>query len=97
MAFTATRQTDEAYSWLFRFVVTPLFLLSGTFFPVEELPRWGQVVAQGTPLYHGVELVRQLSIYHLDISALWHLAYLIALLGVGVIVGIRKLTERLMP
>jgi lipooligosaccharide transport system permease protein len=97
MAFTATRQTDEAYSWLFRFVVTPLFLLSGTFFPVEELPRWGQVVAQGTPLYHGVELVRQLSIYHLNISALWHLAYLTALLVVGVIVGIRNLTKRLMP
>ncbi len=97
MAFTATRQTDEAYSWLFRFVVTPLFLLSGTFFPIEEMPTWGQVVAQATPLFHGVELVRQLTIYQLEISALWHLAYLIVLLSVGVVLGIRNFEKRLLP
>jgi lipooligosaccharide transport system permease protein len=97
MAFTATRQTDEAYTWLFRFVVTPLFLLSGTFFPIEELPRWGQVVAHATPLYHGVELVRQLTIYDLGVSATWHLAYLLALLAAGTVVGIHNLEKRLQP
>lgn len=97
MAFTATRRTDEAYTWLFRFVVTPLFLLSGTFFPIKELPAWGQVVAQATPLFHGVEVVRQLTIYDLGISAVWHLAYLFALLGVGTMVGIRNLEKRLLP
>jgi lipooligosaccharide transport system permease protein len=97
MAFTATRQTDEAYTWLFRFVVTPLFLLSGTFFPITELPAWGRVLAEATPLYHGVELVRQLSIYDLGISALWHLAYLLALLRVGTVLGIRNLQKRLLP
>ena len=97
MAFTATRQTDEAYSWLFRFVVTPLFLLSGTFFPIEEVPEWGQVLAQATPLFHGVEVVRQLTIYDLETSAISHLAYLLALLGVGVVMGIRNLERRLMP
>jgi len=97
MAFTATRQTDEAYTWLFRFVVTPLFLLSGTFFPIDELPAWGQVVAQATPLFHGVEVVRQLTIYDLDISAVWHLAYLVGLLAVGTVLGIRSLERRLLP
>jgi lipooligosaccharide transport system permease protein len=97
MAFTATRQTDEAYTWLFRFVVTPLFLLSGTFFPIAELPAWARVVAQATPLFHGVELVRQLTVYRLDVSAAWHLAYLVALLSVGTIVGIRNLEKRLLP
>jgi lipooligosaccharide transport system permease protein len=97
MALTATLQTDEAYTWLFRFVVTPLFLLSGTFFPIKELPVWGQVVAQATPLFHGVELVRQLTLYDLDISAVWHLAYLFALLGVGIFLGIRNFQKRLMP
>jgi lipooligosaccharide transport system permease protein len=97
MAFTATRQTDEAYTWLFRFVVTPLFLLSGTFFPIKELPTWGQVAAQATPLFHGVEVVRQLTIYDLGISAVWHLAYLLVLLGVGIVLGIRNLEKRLLP
>jgi lipooligosaccharide transport system permease protein len=97
MAFTATRQTDEAYTWLFRFVVTPLFLLSGTFFPITDLPAWGQVVAQATPLFHGVEAVRQLTIYDLQISAVWHLAYLFALLSVSTVIGIRNLEKRLLP
>jgi lipooligosaccharide transport system permease protein len=95
-AFTATLQTDEAYTWIFRFVVTPLFLLSGTFFPIKELPLWGQVVAHATPLFHGVELVRQLTIYDLQPSALWHLAYLLTLLAVGVWLALRNLEKRLM-
>jgi lipooligosaccharide transport system permease protein len=97
MAFTATRQTDEAYSWLFRFVVTPLFLLSGTFFPIAELPTWGQAVAHATPLFHGVEVIRQLTVYEVGISTVWHLAYLIVLLGAGTLLGIRNLERRLLP
>lgn len=96
-AYTATLQSDEAYTWLFRFIVTPLFLLSGTFFPIEELPVWGQVIAHLTPLFHGVELVRQLTIYQLDASAAWHLAYLLLLLAVGVAWGVRNLRRRLQP
>lgn len=96
-AFTATLKTDQAYTWLFRFIVTPLFLLSGTFFPIQELPVWGQVVAHATPLFHGIELVRQFTIYDLEVSALWHLAYLVALLALGVVVGIPKLEKRLVP
>lgn len=96
-AYTATLQTDEAYTWIFRLVVTPLFLLSGTFFPIEELPPWGQVVAQLTPLFHGVELVRQLTIYSVEPSAVGHLLYLVVLLGVGVFYGVRNLERRLQP
>lgn len=96
-AYTATLQTDEAYTWLFRFVITPLFLLSGTFFPIEELPQWGQALAHLTPLFHGVELVRQLTVYDVELSALWHLSYLVAMLAAGVMVGVRNLQKRLSP
>ena len=95
-ALSAKLQTDQTYTWLFRFVVTPLFLLSGTFFPIRELPAWGRVVAQATPLFHGVELVRQLTIYDLEPSALWHLAYLLTLLAIGTGVALRNLEKRLM-
>jgi len=96
MAFTATLETDEAYTWLFRMVVTPLFLLSGTFFPITELPAWGRALAQATPLYHGVELVRQVALFSIEASALWHLAYLFALLAVGIAWGLRTFDKRLM-
>ncbi|MDT0304821.1 ABC transporter permease [Streptomonospora wellingtoniae] len=39
-------------------VITPLFLIAGTFFPIETLPPWAQVAAKINPLYHCVELVR---------------------------------------
>ncbi|MEA2435278.1 MAG: lipooligosaccharide transport system permease protein [Actinomycetota bacterium] len=95
-AYTSTLQNDESYTWIFRFIVTPLFLLSGTFFPIKELPLWGQIVAQATPLFHGVELVRQLTIYDLGLSALWHLAYLLTLLGIGIKFALRNLEKRLL-
>lgn len=96
-AYTATLDSDEAYTWLWRLVVTPLFLLSGTFFPIEELPSWGRVIAHATPLFHGVELVRQVTIYDVEASATWHLLYLVALLVAGVTIGVRKLDQRLLP
>jgi lipooligosaccharide transport system permease protein len=95
-ALTATLETDEAYTWLFRFVVTPLFLLSGTFFPADGLPEWAVVVAQLTPLYHGIELVRGLTISEdLSVSAALHVVYLVVFLAVGVTIGVRNLERRL--
>jgi lipooligosaccharide transport system permease protein len=96
-AMTASLQTDEAYTWLFRLVVTPLFLLSGTFFPIEELPAWGKAVAQLTPLFHGVELVRQFMVEEPDLTALWHVGYLLALFALGTFLGIRAFGKRLQP
>lgn len=96
MAFTATLERDEAYTWVFRFGVTPLFLLSGTFFPIESLPSWAQVVANLTPLYHGIALVRELSIWDFSISsAAIHLGYLAVFLTLGYLLARRNLEKRL--
>lgn len=97
LAYTATLETDEAYTWIFRLIVTPMFLLGGTFFPVAELPSWARLLAQATPVYHGVELIRQLTVYDLEISAVWHAGYLVALLLTGTLIGIPKLEKRLQP
>ena len=61
-AFAATQRTMEKFNAIFRFGITPLFLFSGTFFPVESLPLVLQPVAWVTPLYHGVALSRGLSL-----------------------------------
>lgn len=97
MAYTATLQTDEAFTWMFRLVVTPMFLLGGTFFPIEELPVWGRLVAQATPVFHGVELIRQVTVYEVEASALLHIAYLVVLAAFGTVVGIRNLGKRMQP
>lgn len=57
-AYSATQKTMNSFNYIFRFGITPLFLFSGTFFPVEQLPSFLQPIAWVTPLYHGVALTR---------------------------------------
>lgn len=54
----ASSENDESFTTIFRLVVTPLMLFSGTFFPIEQLPIWLQPIAWATPLWHGTELGR---------------------------------------
>jgi lipooligosaccharide transport system permease protein len=62
IAFTATRRDDNGFAAITRFVITPLFLLGGAFFPIAKLPLFLQVVAWITPLAHGVALCRGLAL-----------------------------------
>jgi lipooligosaccharide transport system permease protein len=48
----------ENFSYIVSAVLTPLFLVAGTFFPLSRLPRWAQILGEGNPLHHCVELVR---------------------------------------
>lgn len=57
-AYTATVRNDAYIATVFRFGVIPMFLLSGTFFPVDQLPGVIADVARVLPLYHAVELAR---------------------------------------
>jgi lipooligosaccharide transport system permease protein len=96
-AWTATRQTESSFPVIFRFVVTPLFLFSSTFFPIEQLPDFIRPVAWLTPLFHGVALTRSLALgQNLDPVVLGiHAAVLIALLAVGTVVALRTFERRL--
>jgi lipooligosaccharide transport system permease protein len=59
-AFAATQRTPASFNIIFRFGVMPLFLFSGTFFPIESLPAFLQPIAWLSPLWHGVDLTRGL-------------------------------------
>jgi lipooligosaccharide transport system permease protein len=48
----------ENFSYVVSAVLTPLFLVAGTFFPLDRLPEWAQVLGEINPLHHCVELVR---------------------------------------
>jgi lipooligosaccharide transport system permease protein len=62
LAYTATQRNDQGFNAIFRFGLTPLFIFSGTFFPITQLPTFLQAVAFLTPLWHGVHLVRSLTL-----------------------------------
>jgi len=87
-AFSATQENERSFILTYRLGLIPLFLFSGTFFPVGQLPGWLQVVAYCTPLYHGVHLGRALV---LGQAQLWPLlgdvAYLTVLAVVGTLVA----------
>jgi lipooligosaccharide transport system permease protein len=69
MAFSALQKNDSGFAVLQRFVIMPLFLFGGAFFPVTRLPAVLQAVAWLTPLSHGVALTRGLTLGHLELGA----------------------------
>ncbi len=98
-AFSATVESEGgAFNAIFRFVVIPMTLFSGTFFPLDRLPGWVRPLAWVSPLWHGTELARMAALDRwVPLPALGHLAYLLALLGVGVVLAMRLFTRRLAP
>jgi lipooligosaccharide transport system permease protein len=95
-AWAVTRTKDSSFAMIFRFGMIPLFLFSGTFFPITQLPEWLQPVAYLTPLWHGVSLCRALNLGTADLGqALVDVAYLIALATVGLLAGNRSYRRRL--
>jgi lipooligosaccharide transport system permease protein len=74
--FTGTVRAIETFNLPIFLFVTPMFLFSGTFFPLENLPAWAQTVAAFFPLTHLVVLARSLSFGHVEATLLWNAAYL---------------------
>ena len=95
-AFAATRDSDQSFFVVVRLVVQPMFLFSGTFFPIDQRPDWLQGLAVATPLVHGVELCRMATTGEIDAgAALGSVVYLVALTGAGAWWAVRTYTQRL--
>lgn len=96
MAFSVGQESDSGFSLLFRFVVIPMFLFAGTFFPLDQLPIGLQAVAWLTPVWHATTLCRELSLGSVAFwAALGHLAYLLAWIAGGVALATRRYQARL--
>lgn len=97
-AYSVTRERDSGFAALQRFVITPMFLFSGTFFPVSQLPGALQAVAALTPLWHGVELCRALALGTADaVGTTIHVAVLAGYAGVGTVIAASAYRRRLTP
>jgi lipooligosaccharide transport system permease protein len=87
-AWAVTRTKEQGFSLLFRFGMIPLFLFSGTFFPVTQLPAWVRPLAYATPLWHGVALCRSLTLGTATPGDwLLHVGYLAAMAAIGFAAG----------
>ena len=95
-AYAATRDSDASFPPIFRFVIVPMFLFSGTFFPVSQMPLAFELAAYVTPIWHGVELCRQLTLGTVEPFAVaGHLAYLLAWSVGGFLAARRAYRRRL--
>lgn len=100
-AYTVGTASDEGFNMLNRFVIMPLFLFSGTFFPISQLPAVLEWLAWASPLTHAITLTRAVGLgwpAPLPVEA-WqavvHLLYLAAWAVAGYLLGVRRLRNRM--
>jgi lipooligosaccharide transport system permease protein len=85
-AFMATQRDANAFTNIWRFGITPLFLFSGTFFPIDQLPEFMRPLAWLLPLWHGVDLARSLALGTFWDQVLLNVAH-VAVLGTAAVIG----------
>jgi lipooligosaccharide transport system permease protein len=96
-AFAATQDRDGGFSLVFRLGVVPLFLFSGVFFPLSQLPVALRLLAYITPLWNGVALCRPLAAGHVTLAGLvGHLAYLVGVTAAGLVAARYTFRRRLL-
>jgi lipooligosaccharide transport system permease protein len=95
MCFTAVVPHIEVFNFPIFLFITPMFLFSGTFFPLDTLPQWAQGLAQVLPLTHLVALVRALAMGHLQGQLVVNLLYLVVFAALSYIVAVVLMRRRL--
>jgi lipooligosaccharide transport system permease protein len=85
----------DSFNYIISAVLTPLFLVAGTFFPLDSLPGWAQALAQFNPLYHCVELVRHAAFGLEPLADLGHVAVLLAVATLMWLLAVRQMRKRL--
>jgi len=95
-AYSIGLDSDVSFPMIMRLVVLPLFLFSGTFFPISQLPRGLRILAAFSPLWHGVALARDATTGTVDAGPIAvHIAVLVVFIAVGAFFGVRTFTKRL--
>jgi lipooligosaccharide transport system permease protein len=82
MAITSYLKSFQQMNWV-TFFLLPMFLFSGTFFPVSVYPQWIQTIVQALPLWQGVELVRSLMLGNISASLWSHVLYFVVMIVLG--------------
>ncbi|TFG64289.1 MAG: ABC transporter, partial [Spirochaetales bacterium] len=83
------------FNFFFTGFLSPMFFFTGVVFPIENLPRWLQIVAEFFPLTHPVRITRALAVGTLHPSHLWDLLYIVAFTILFSYLAVRRLKRRL--
>jgi lipooligosaccharide transport system permease protein len=95
LAGTSFLRTVQDFDIPMGLIVQPMFLFSGTFFPVSFYPVPIQVFMQLTPLYHSISLIRGLTTGALSSAQLWDFAYLVVFFALMMWIAMRRMEKRL--
>jgi lipooligosaccharide transport system permease protein len=95
MFFTGLVKSIEMFNLPIFLFITPMFLFSGTFFPLENLPLWAQKFAILFPLTHLVKLTRAFTFGWISADLLWSCAYLLLFCVIWFPLAILKMRHRL--
>lgn len=96
VGLTARLKSENAFSLIFRLGLLPMFLFSGAFFPISQLPLVVEWLAYLTPIWHGVELARMLTLGQAQLwPAMGHLAYLLCWAAAGWVFAVTGFRKRL--
>lgn len=95
LAGTSFLRTVQDFDVPMGLVVQPMFLFSGTFFPIELYPLPIQVFMHATPLYHAVNLIRGLTTGGVGLAQAWDFTYLVAFFAIGMLIATRRMRSKL--
>jgi lipooligosaccharide transport system permease protein len=95
MAFTSYMTTFQQMDWI-NFLMLPMFMFSATFYPITVYPEAIQLVVKIFPLWHGIELIRGLTLGQPSWGLLWHVLYFAVMVAGGLVVTTRRLTALFM-
>jgi len=95
LATTAYLRTVQDFDLPMGLVVMPMFLFSGTFFPISLYPQPIQLAMELTPLFHAVGLLRGLATGLMGWHELWDLAYIVAFGAIAMWIALNRLEQRL--
>lgn len=95
LAFTSLLSSPDYYSFYYTLFITPLFLFSGIFYPLDRLPEWVSVVAWFTPLFHLVEISRGLILGPEALEVVGNAAWLLVLTAAVFLVPVTRMRRRL--
>ena len=90
MAITTYLKSFEQMNLVNVFIL-PMFLFSGSFYPLTVFPGWLQGLIKALPLWHGITLMRDASLGLVHIGLLWHVLYFFVMIVVGVTITTRRL------
>jgi lipooligosaccharide transport system permease protein len=95
LTYTSFLRSIDQMNFYFTLFITPLFLFSGVFYPLDALPQTVQEIALLSPLYHLVSIIRPLVLGTLGTESLFHLLWIAIFIAVFAVVPVNLLNKKL--